>query len=111
MPLQKTAGQSAALTTQLSVDRDSQSDTVVTATAPEFQIEINQTVIVKKIDSLIQAWCAGCGAEGQWVTADHAAIISNTDTRSIYRRIELGEVHFLESTDGPALVCLNSLFA
>ncbi len=80
------------------------------AAAPEFLIEINQTVVVSKIDSLVEAWCSSCAAEGQWVTPEHAAIISNTDTRSIYRRIEVGEVHFTESTDGPALVCLNSLF-
>ena len=78
--------------------------------APEFVIEINQTVVVSKIDSLVQAWCVDCIAEGQWITPEHAAIISNTDTRSLYRRIEVGEVHFIESTDGPALVCLNSLF-
>jgi len=108
MPQPRATGLSQALTTAQNPDAVSKSDTPVTV--PEFEIEINQTVIVKKIDSLVQAWCAGCGAEGQWVTADHAAVISNTDTRSIYRRIELGEVHFLESTDGPALVCLNSLF-
>ena len=83
---------------------------VAVANDPEFVIEINQTVMVSKIDSLIQGWCVSCAAEGQWVTPEHAALISNTDTRSLYRRIEEGEVHFTESTDGPALVCLNSLF-
>ena len=104
------AGSSKALTKRESLTPDLELRTATDANAPGFQIEINQTVIVRKIDSLVQAWCASCAAEGQWVTPEHAAIISNSDTRSIYRRIEEGKVHFVESTDGPALVCLNSLF-
>ncbi|HVQ39643.1 MAG TPA: hypothetical protein VMS31_19040, partial [Pyrinomonadaceae bacterium] len=80
------------------------------STSAEFQIEIDQLVVVKKVDSLVQAWCVDCKAEGHWVTPEHAAIISNSDTRSIYRRVEGGTLHFLEQSDGLPLVCLNSLF-
>ncbi len=110
MPQQRIAGLLKALSANRTPQADPAPSTALAA-SPEFAIEINQTVVVSKIDSLMQAWCVSCGAEGQWVTPEHAAIISNTDTRSIYRRIEVGEVHFIDSTDGPALVCLNSLFA
>jgi hypothetical protein len=109
MPRLKTTGSAKALSAKQSQPLDPGPSTAV-AVSSEFAIEISQTVVVSKIDSLVQAWCAGCGTEGQWVTPEHAAIISNSDTRSIYRRIEVGKVHFIESTDGPALVCLNSLF-
>lgn len=110
MSLRRTAGSAKAVSARQGQLTDSGPSTAV-AISSEVEIEINQTVVVSKIDSLVQAWCEGCGAEGQWVTPEHAAIISNTDTRSIYRRIEIGEVHFIEATDGPALVCLSSLFA
>ena len=109
MPQQRIPGLAKALSSKGSRFADQEPPTTV-ALSSEFAVEINQTVVVSKIDLLVQAWCEGCGAEGQWVTPEHAAIISNTDTRSIYRRIETGEVHFIESKDGPALVCLNSLF-
>jgi hypothetical protein len=31
------------------------------------------------------------------------------DTRTIYRRIDAGALHFAETSDGLALVCLNSV--
>lgn len=110
MPQQRAVGLSEALTQEGSLKPDPEPHTAAAANAPEFEIEINQIVVVRKIDSLVQAWCASCVAEGQWVTPEHAAIISNSDTRSIYRRVEAGAVHFIEQTDGPPLVCLNSLF-
>lgn len=108
MAQQSTTGFKKALSKSDRKSTDQPAAAVVNS--PEFVVEINQTVVVNKIDSLVQAWCEGCAAEGQWITPEHAAIISNTDTRSLYRRIEGGEVHFTESTDGPALICLNSLF-
>lgn len=110
MAKQRAISLSEALSQKGRLDPDPEPRAAVADKVPEFEIEINQIVVVRKIDSLVQAWCAGCVAEGQWVTPEHAAIISNSDTRSIYRRVEAGAVHFLERTDYPPLVCLNSLF-
>lgn len=111
MPTRKATGLAKSLTQQTSSDARQLQVAGAPVTAPAVEIEISQTVIVNKIDSLVQAWCQGCGLEGQWVTPEHAAIISNVDTRAIYRRVENGTVHFMEPADGPALVCLSSLFA
>jgi hypothetical protein len=105
----RAADLSKTLTPEVTFRPDRGPHTVTVVNAPDFQIEISQTIVVSKIDSLVQAWCASCGAEGQWVIPEHAAVILNSDTRTIYRRIEAGVVHFFESTDGLALVCLNSL--
>lgn len=109
MSKKRAAGLSKSLTSEVTFGSDGGPHTVRAGNASDFQIEISQTVIVSKIDSLVQAWCANCGAEGQWVIPEHAAVILDSDTRTIYRRIEAGVVHFFEPTDGPALVCLNSL--
>lgn len=74
------------------------------------EIEIKQVVVVRKIDSLVEAWCEKCEAQGQWISPAAAAVILNADTRMIYRRIEANAVHFTETTDGVPLVCLSSLF-
>jgi hypothetical protein len=110
VPQEKTVATSEALTKEEIAQVVPEPHAAVRVNSTEFEIEINQTVIVRKIDSLVQTWCANCGAEGQWVTAENAAIIANSDTRSIYRRIEAGAVHFLEQADLPQLVCLSSLF-
>ena len=74
------------------------------------EIEIKQVVVVRKIDSLVEAWCEKCEAQAQWIAPDAAAVILNVDTRTMYRRIEANAVHFTETTEGMPLVCLSSLF-
>ncbi len=43
------------------------------------------------------------------LTPDEAAAVSLTTTRSIFRRVEEGNLHFLEGEGGRLLVCVNSL--
>jgi len=43
------------------------------------------------------------------VTADEAANLAGVTTRTVYRRIEQGKVHFMETAEGRVLVCVNSL--
>lgn len=77
---------------------------------PGVEIEIKQVVVVRKIDSLVEAWCEKCETQAQWIAPEAAAVILNADTRTIYRRIEANAVHFTETTEGVPLVCLSSLF-
>ena len=74
-------------------------------------IEINQLLVLRKPDSLVERWCERCAAQGQWITPDAAALLTNQDTRSIYRRVESGSLHFAETSEAGALVCLGSLFS
>ena len=43
------------------------------------------------------------------VTPDQAAQICQVSSRTIYRRIESGRLHFSETERGFALICLQSL--
>jgi len=45
------------------------------------------------------------------VTAEEAAAIARVSTRSIYRWIEAGTLHFLDNPDSPLLICSASLLA
>lgn len=43
------------------------------------------------------------------LSADEAAVITGVSPRIIYRWIEAGEIHFIETSDSSILICLNSL--
>jgi hypothetical protein len=40
---------------------------------------------------------------------NEAAAMLQTTARTIFQRVEAGEVHFLETADGALLICCNSL--
>ena len=43
------------------------------------------------------------------LTTDQAATIANVSSLTIYRRIEAGEIHFVETSAGHLLVCAHSI--
>jgi len=45
------------------------------------------------------------------VTPRRAAEMLMTDSRAIYRRVERGDVHFVEATAGELMICCESLRA
>ena len=44
-------------------------------------------------------------------TPGQAALISGLSSREVYHRVEVGEVHFMETVEGLLLVCLDSLLS
>jgi hypothetical protein len=75
----------------------------------EIIVEFNQVVVIKKPEGLVVMWCPVCEERANMITTEAAAVLSNVDTRAIYRRIEAGAIHFNETSEGLVLVCLNSL--
>jgi len=45
------------------------------------------------------------------VTIDQATTLVRSSSREIFREIEAGMLHFIETTEGSVLVCFNSLNA
>ena len=43
------------------------------------------------------------------LTPSEVAALSATSTRAIYRRVEEGKLHFVETEDGLLFICLASL--
>ena len=75
----------------------------------EITVEYNQVVVIRRPEGLVEAWCDRCAERVNMITTEAAAVLANSDTRAIYRRIEAGAIHFAETPEGMALVCLNSL--
>jgi RNA polymerase sigma factor (sigma-70 family) len=75
----------------------------------EITIETHRTFIVRRRPNLIQAWCAGCDANISFASPEDAAQLVGSSAREIYRAIEAGQLHFIETGDRLLRVCLDSL--
>jgi hypothetical protein len=55
------------------------------------------------------AWCSECSDDVLMVTPGEAASLNGIDTRTIFRAIESGQIHFREDLTGGLLVCSKSV--
>jgi hypothetical protein len=72
-------------------------------------IEQRQRMTVRRGHRSIDGWCDECSAEALLLSPDEAAAVLQTNAREIFRQVEAGTVHFVESIDGSLRVCVNSL--
>ncbi len=72
-------------------------------------VEKHRLVILKGRNAAVDSWCEMCGEQVRMVTPDQAALISDVSSRTIYRWVETGRVHFIETAEGFSLICLHSL--
>jgi len=54
-------------------------------------------------------FCLVCNHSSPFISVDQAAVIGGTTSLAIYRAIESGRVHALETTEGFLIVCLASI--
>jgi hypothetical protein len=54
-------------------------------------------------------FCPACKAEGEMFDFDSAISFSGISGRELIRRLELGEVHSIETANGHLLICKRSL--
>ncbi|HJQ24179.1 MAG TPA: helix-turn-helix domain-containing protein [Blastocatellia bacterium] len=53
--------------------------------------------------------CAACPQPSPLIAPEEAAALAGTSTRTIYRWVEAGRLHFAETADGRLLVCPHTL--
>ena len=75
----------------------------------EITVEKRRLVVMKQGRASVFEWCADCGDQVAMLTPDQAATIANVSSRTIYQRVEAGEMHYLETAEGHLFVCANSL--
>jgi hypothetical protein len=71
-------------------------------------IQTERLLVLSQSQSLYSL-CAGCGAEVRMLTIDQAATLARLSSRELYREVEAGILHFIETTEGSVLICFNSL--
>ena len=78
-----------------------------TKTKTEITMETRQRITIRR--SQPEAWCERCGATVGMLLPEDAAVLSNTTAREIYRRVEKGEVHFVETREGGLFICCRTI--
>ena len=53
--------------------------------------------------------CTACSSETWMISPEDAALAAGVSVRAIYRAIEEGRIHFLESAGGALVVCPRSV--
>jgi len=72
-------------------------------------IETHQVQIVRRRKRGTEVWCEACAAAVSMLAPESAAELAGVSQRTIYRRVEAGELHFVETPEGALLICSNSI--
>ena len=77
----------------------------------EIKLEMSQFFEIRMGPRPDRVWCSECAATARMLRPVVAALVCGTSARAIYRRVEEGKLHFMETEDGLLLICLASLQA
>jgi SRSO17 transposase len=80
-----------------------------TKTRTEIIVEKHQRIVIRSRRQTVIAWCEQCSVETLMLSPEKAAALVHTTVRDLCRRVEAGELHFIETESGALLVCSNSL--
>ena len=73
----------------------------------EITFEVEEIIILRQSRNRLATFCPQCQASVEMLTPPLAAAVSKTTIREIFRLIESGRLHFMETDE--IRVCLNSL--
>jgi Helix-turn-helix domain len=66
-------------------------------------------MIIRRTTNPAPGWCMECSSAARLITPEEAAALAGVSTRTIYRWVEAGQLHFTEPAEPSPLICLNSL--
>ena len=75
----------------------------------EITVELEQMMIVKRREGAVCDWCPDCQRDVVMLTPDEAASLTPASTRALYRLIDVGRIHFIETQAGLIRLCFPSL--
>lgn len=75
----------------------------------EVTVEKSETFVIRRYRENVSNWCDICRCEVEMSEPESAARIMGVKPRAIYKKIEAGEIHFIEPSGGLLIVCLDSL--
>jgi hypothetical protein len=75
----------------------------------EIAIETRHLLIIYEPRDSVWGMCPQCGVDVRLVSSNQAGALVGESTRTIYRWIEEGLIHFKETPEGHLFVCLASL--
>lgn len=66
-------------------------------------------LIVRRSTSRTPVWCTACSSPVRSVTPGEAAALAGVSERTVYRWVEAGRLHFMETAEQALVICLDSL--
>jgi len=72
-------------------------------------VETERLLVITQSNRAVTSWCRDCNAEVSMIPIAEAAAVAGLSQRAIFRLVEGGQIHFVETTEGRALFCANSL--
>jgi len=72
-------------------------------------IETERLLVISRAAQSIEAWCEICEVDARFVPVDTAAAVAAVSQLTIFRWAEADEIHLIETADGKAMFCLNSI--
>ena len=71
--------------------------------------ETHELTIIARPRVRGKRFCAACQKQVRWLVPEEAMLLAKTNLREIFRRVEMQEIHFIETREGFLLVCAESL--
>lgn len=76
----------------------------------EKRIEIHERLIIRTASGSLPALCESCPTgDSILLSPEHASTLTGIPTRSIYRLVEAGTIHYREVANGKLTVCIKTL--
>lgn len=75
----------------------------------ELTFETSSISVLRRLARPVFHWCDLCCGHVMMISPEQAAVQAGVTVRAIYSRVEAGQIHFLETSDGSLLVCVYSL--
>ena len=72
-------------------------------------VETERLMVISERGRTVEGWCGGCDDTVELIRPVEAAALCGISFRMISRQIEKGVLHYVETSDGVCLICLNSL--
>ena len=76
----------------------------------EITLERDELSVIRRPVHPALTWCEQCEKRVQMITPDEAVAVAGRSAREIYRWVEAGRIHFLETPQGLLSICLRSLY-
>ena len=73
------------------------------------EITVEQRRLVLRRSVWPPVCCVECSTPVQMLMPEEAAALTGVGTRQLYRWVEAGQIHFVETAEGRLLLCPNSL--
>jgi excisionase family DNA binding protein len=83
--------------------------TRTTQRTTEITIERRRSVVTRRTTKRKLSYCPICARESEFVTPEAAAALASVTARTIYRWLENGKLHFMETPGGELFICSESL--